>query len=220
MAALLQVSHVSKSFPGVRALDDVSMTLNAGSIHALLGENGAGKSTLIKIITGLHQPDSGEVLVIGETKRFANPRQSAAAGIGVVHQERNLVTRFSVGENIMLERLGSHALSHINYDAIHSEAAKWLKLLDLDVDPRLPVSRLSVAQMQLVEIGKALSLQSRVLLLDEPTASLTQNETRVLFAVLRKLAQDGVAIAFVSHKLEEVFEICDTVTVLRDGRNA
>ena len=220
MAALLQVSHVSKSFPGVRALDDVSMTLNAGSIHALLGENGAGKSTLIKIITGLHQPDSGEVLVIGETKRFANPRQSAAAGIGVVHQERNLVTRFSVGENIMLGRLGSHALSHINYDAIHSEAAKWLKLLDLDVDPRLPVSRLSVAQMQLVEIGKALSLQSRVLLLDEPTASLTQNETRVLFAVLRKLAQDGVAIAFVSHKLEEVFEICDTVTVLRDGRNA
>lgn len=220
MAALLQVSHVSKSFPGVRALDDTSMTLAAGSIHALLGENGAGKSTLIKIITGLHQPDSGEVLISGEAKRFASPRQSASAGIGVVHQERNLVTRFSVGENIMLERLGRHALSYVNYDALHSEAAKWLKLLDLDVDPRLPVSRLSVAQMQLVEIGKALSLQSRVLLLDEPTASLTQNETRVLFAVLRKLAQDGVAIAFVSHKLEEVFEICDTVTVLRDGRNA
>ncbi len=220
MTALLQVSHVLKSFPGVRALDDVSMTLTAGSIHALLGENGAGKSTLIKIVTGLHQPDSGEVRIGGEARRFANPRQSAAAGIGVVHQERNLVTRFSVGENIMLERLGTHALSRIDFDALHAEAAKWLKLLDLDVDPRLPVSRLSVAQMQLVEIGKALSLQSRVLLLDEPTASLTQNETRVLFAVLRKLAQDGVAIAFVSHKLEEVFEICDTVTVLRDGRNA
>ena len=220
MVALLLVSRVSKSFPGVHALDDVSMTLEGGSIHALLGENGAGKSTLIKIITGLHQPDSGEVRISGEIRRFANPRQSAAAGIGVVHQERNLVTRFSVGENIMLERLGAHALSRINYDALHREAAKWLKLLDLDVDPRLPVSRLSVAQMQLVEIGKALSLQSRVLLLDEPTASLTQNETRVLFTVLRKLAQDGVAIAFVSHKLEEVFEICDTVTVLRDGRNA
>lgn len=220
MAAWLQVSHVSKTFPGVRALDDVSMTLAGGSIHALLGENGAGKSTLIKIITGLHQPDGGDVRIGDEARRFANPRQSAAAGIGVVHQERNLVTRFSVGENIMLERLGRHALSRIDYDALHTEAAKWLKLLDLDVDPRLPVSRLSVAQMQLVEIGKALSLQSRVLLLDEPTASLTQNETRVLFTVLRRLAQDGVAIAFVSHKLEEVFEICDTVTVLRDGRNA
>ncbi|MFO1033261.1 MAG: sugar ABC transporter ATP-binding protein [Hyphomicrobiales bacterium] len=219
-APLLQVSHVSKSFPGVRALTDVSMTLQAGSIHALLGENGAGKSTLIKIITGLHHPDTGDVMVNGEVRRFANPRQSAAAGIGVVHQERNLVTRFSVGENIMLERLGRHALSSIDYGAIHDEASRWLKLLDLDVDPRLPVSRLSVAQMQLVEIGKALSLQSRVLLLDEPTASLTQNETRVLFTVLRKLAQDGVAICFVSHKLEEVFEICDTVTVLRDGRNA
>lgn len=220
MSAVLQVSHVSKAFPGVRALDDVSMTLSAGSIHALLGENGAGKSTLIKIITGLHQPDSGDILMGGESRRFANPRQSAAAGVGVVHQERNLVTRFSVGENIMLERLGRHALSPINYDLLHREARKWLELLDLDVDPRLPVSRLSVAQMQLVEIGKALSLQSRVLLLDEPTASLTQNETHVLFKVLRKLAQDGVAIAFVSHKLEEVFEICDTVTVLRDGRNA
>lgn len=219
-APLLHVSHVSKSFPGVRALNDVSMTMAAGSIHALLGENGAGKSTLIKIITGIHHPDSGDVLVNGEVRGFSNPRQSAAAGIGVVHQERNLVTRFSVGENIMLERLGAHALSAIDYAAIHAEASRWLKLLDLDVDPRLPVSRLSVAQMQLVEIGKALSLQSRVLLLDEPTASLTQNETRVLFTVLRKLAQEGVGICFVSHKLEEVFEICDTVTVLRDGRNA
>jgi ribose transport system ATP-binding protein len=216
----LQASHVVKSFPGVRALNDVSMTMSAGSIHALLGENGAGKSTLIKIITGLHQQDSGDLRVNGEVRRFANPRQSAAAGIGVVHQERNLVTRFSVGENIMLERLGAYALSPINYGSIHAETSRWLKLLDLDVDPRLPVSRLSVAQMQLVEIAKALSLQSRVLLLDEPTASLTQNETRVLFTVLRKLAQDGVAICFVSHKLEEVFEICDTVTVLRDGRNA
>jgi ribose transport system ATP-binding protein len=220
IAPALHVSHVSKTFPGVRALDDVSMSLATGSIHALLGENGAGKSTLIKIITGLHRPDQGEVLVNGLPVSFANPRQSAAAGIGVVHQERNLVPRFSVGENIMLERLGSHALSPINYDAINAEAEKWLKILDLDVDPRMPVSGLSVAQMQLVEIGKALSLQSRVLLLDEPTASLTLNETRVLFRVLQKLASDGVAISFVSHKLEEVFEICDAVTVLRDGQNA
>ena len=220
MAAALQISHVSKSFPGVKALDDVSMTLAAGSVHALLGENGAGKSTLIKIVTGLHRPDSGEVLMNGVATRFANLRQAAAGGLGVVHQERNLVTRFSVGENILLDRLGAHALSAVDYSRIHAEAARWLKLLDLDVDPRTPVSRLSVAQMQLVEIGKALSLQSRVLLLDEPTSSLTPNESQVLFRILRRLRDDGVAIGFVSHKLEEVFDICDTVTVLRDGRNA
>ncbi|MCA3437060.1 MAG: sugar ABC transporter ATP-binding protein [Rhodobacter sp.] len=216
----LQVSHVSKSFPGVRALHDVSMTMTAGSVHALLGENGAGKSTLIKIVTGICKPDSGTVSMNGATVRFANPRQAAAGGLGVVHQERNLVTRFSVGENILLDRLGNRALSLVDYTSLHREAEKWLKLLDLDVDPRTIVSRLSVAQMQLVEIGKALSLQSRVLLLDEPTASLTPNESKVLFRVLRRLRDDGVAIGFVSHKLEEVFDICDRVTVLRDGRNA
>ncbi len=216
----LQVSHVSKSFPGVKALNDVSMTMTAGSVHALLGENGAGKSTLIKIITGIYQPDAGHVMMNGSAVRFTNLRQAAAGGLGVVHQERNLVTRFSVGENIMLDRLGSHALSSVDFSAIHREAEKWLKLLDLEVDPRTIVSRLSVAQMQLVEIGKALSLQSKVLLLDEPTASLTPNETTVLFRILRRLRDDGVAIGFVSHKLEEVFDICDRVTVLRDGNNA
>jgi ribose transport system ATP-binding protein len=216
----LQVSHVSKVFPGVRALDDVSMTLRGGSVHALLGENGAGKSTLIKIMTGIHKADAGEIIMEGKPVRFANPRQAAAGGLGVVHQERNLVTRFSVAENIMLDRLGKHSLSSVNYAAIAAEATRWLKLLDLDVDPAAPVSRLSVAQMQLVEIGKALSLQSRVLLLDEPTASLTPSEAQVLFRILRRLRDDGVAIGFVSHKLEEVFDICDTVTVLRDGCNA
>ncbi len=216
----LQVAHVSKSFPGVKALNNVSMTITAGSVHALLGENGAGKSTLIKIITGLYPPDSGSVMMNGVPVRFANLRQAAAGGLGVVHQERNLVTRFSVGENIMLDRLGARALSRVDYTAIHREAETWLKLLDLEVDPRTIVSRLSVAQMQLVEIGKALSLRSKVLLLDEPTASLTPNESTVLFRILRRLRDDGVAIGFVSHKLEEVFDICDRVTVLRDGVNA
>jgi ribose transport system ATP-binding protein len=220
MSAALEVTRASKSFPGVRALDDVSLTLQPGSIHALLGENGAGKSTLIKIVTGLHRPDQGEVKLNGEPVSFANPRQAVAAGIGAVHQERNLVTRFSIGENIMLERLGAHALSAIDYGKVHAEAAKWLSMLDLYIDPHRPVSSLSVAQMQLVEIGKALALQTRVLLLDEPTASLTPNETEVLFGILRRLRDDGVAIVFVSHKLEEVFDLCDTVTVLRDGRNA
>ena len=216
----LQVSQVSKSFPGVKALNNVSMTMQAGSVHALLGENGAGKSTLIKIITGIYQPETGSITMNGTPVRFANPRQAAAGGVGVVHQERNLVTRFSVGENIMLDRLGTRALSSVDYTAIHREAEKWLKLLDLEVDPRTIVSRLSVALMQLVEIGKALSLESKVLLLDEPTASLTPNESIVLFRILRRLRDDGVAIGFVSHKLEEVFDICDRVTVLRDGNNA
>ena len=216
----LQIHHLSKAFPGVKALDDVSMTMEAGSVHALLGENGAGKSTLIKIVSGIYQPDAGQVTMKGAPVRFANLRQAAAGGLGVVHQERNLVTRFSVGENILLDRLGKGPLSTVDYTAIHREAERWLKLLDLDVDPRTVVSRLSVAQMQLVEIGKALSLQSRVLLLDEPTASLTPNESTVLFRILRRLRDDGVAIGFVSHKLEEVFDICDRVTVLRDGRNA
>jgi ribose transport system ATP-binding protein len=216
----LKVSNVSKSFPGVKALDTVSMTLTGGSVHALLGENGAGKSTLIKIMTGIHAADSGEITMEGRHIRFANPRQAAAGGLGVVHQERNLVTRFSVAENIMLDRLGTSSLSRVDYKALGTEASRWLKQLDLDIDPMTPVSRLSVAQMQLVEIGKALSLQSRVLLLDEPTASLTPSEAQVLFRILRKLRDDGVAIGFVSHKLEEVFDICDAVTVLRDGRNA
>lgn len=218
--ATLEVLEVSKSFPGVRALDNVSMTLKGGTIHALLGENGAGKSTLIKIMTGIYFADRGEVRMEGRPVRFANPRQAAAGGVGVVHQERNLVTRFSVAENIMLDKLGAHSLSAVDYKSLAEEARRWLKQLDLDIDPATPVARLSVAQMQLVEIGKALSLQSRVLLLDEPTASLTPSEAQVLFRLLRKLRDEGVAIGFVSHKLEEVFDICDTVTVLRDGKNA
>jgi ribose transport system ATP-binding protein len=221
MAGLsLEARAVHKSFPGVLALQDVSIALRGGTIHALLGENGAGKSTLIKIITGVYRPDAGEMLLSGAPVRFAGPREAIAAGIGVVHQERNLIPRFSVGENIGLEHLGGGFLRGIDYDAIHAEARKWLDVLELELDPRTPVSQLNVAKVQLVEIAKALSLRSRVLLLDEPTASLTPQETQVLFRLLRKLRDEGASLVFVSHKLEEVQEICDEVTVLRDGRNA
>jgi ribose transport system ATP-binding protein len=216
----LEARGVRKTFPGVLALQDVGIRLRGGSIHALLGENGAGKSTLIKIVTGVHRPDSGEMLLNGAPVRFEGPRAAIAAGIGVVHQERNLVPRFSVGENILLERLGGGLLRPIDYAAIHAEARRWLDVLELDLDPRTPVSQLNVAKMQLVEIAKALSLRSRVLLLDEPTASLTPHESLVLFGLLRKLRDEGVGILFVSHKLEEVQAICDEVTVLRDGHNA
>jgi ribose transport system ATP-binding protein len=215
----VEAREVSKAFVGVQALDAVRLTVGRGQIHALLGENGAGKSTLIKILTGVYAPDAGEVLLDGAAVAFRTPRDAIAAGVGAVHQERNLITRFSVAENITLEdpptRLGL-------FDAAAAARAtrRWLELLALDIDPGTPVSRLSVAQMQLVEIAKALSLESRFLLLDEPTSSLTPHEANTLFAVLRRLAADGVSILFVSHKLEEVFELCSHVTVLRDGRNA
>jgi len=220
MTTALQLSGIEKAFPGVRALKGVSIRLDTGSIHALLGENGAGKSTLIKIVTGVQRPDAGTMTMDGRPVHFANPLAAIAAGIGVVHQERNLIPRFSIGENLLLDKIAIGTVRPVDYGALHAEATRWLKLLDLDIDPRRPVSGLNVATMQMVEIARALSLQSRVLLLDEPTASLTPHETDALFVVLRRLRDQGVAIVFVSHKLEEVQALCDVVTVLRDGRNA
>jgi ribose transport system ATP-binding protein len=219
-AAAFSALGVTKTFPGVVALSDVSIRLAAGSIHALLGENGAGKSTLIKVITGVHVADKGRLLIGDEPVDLHGAHHAAQLGVSVVHQERHLIPRFSIGENILLDRLGPHAISPINFRAVHAEAAKWLAVLGLDLDPRQPVEGLSVARMQGVEIAKALSHRSKVLLLDEPTSSLTPHETATLFTVLRQLRDTGVAIVFVSHKLEEVLEICDAVTVLRDGSNA
>ncbi|GAA1637954.1 sugar ABC transporter ATP-binding protein [Kribbella alba] len=213
---LFEAEKVDKLFPGVRALDGVTLKLEAGSVHALLGENGAGKSTLIKVITGLYRPDGGRLLLDGKEVQFGSPHESAAAGIGVVHQERNLIPGFTVGENILLQKLPT-SRGLVDRAAIRTEAARWLAELDLDIDPDQPVTDLSVAQAQLVEIAKALSIESRVLLFDEPTASITPNEAERLFRVVGKLKDADCAVLFVSHKLEEVFQICDTVTVLRDG---
>ena len=216
---VLAVEQISKFFPGVHALDRVDFHLHSGSIHALLGENGAGKSTLIKILTGVYTPEAGTLTVNGKNRDFASPRDALAAGIGAVHQERNLIPYFSVGENIMLERL-PHKYGLVRYHDVWEQAQIWLDTLDVRVDARTSVNQLSVAQVQLVEIAKALAQQTHILLLDEPTASLTAHETERLFELLRKLRDDGTALVFVSHKLEEVFELCDQVTVLRDGRNA
>jgi ribose transport system ATP-binding protein len=215
-----EVRRVSKFFPGVKALKDVSLVMEEGSIHAFLGENGAGKSTMIKIITGALQPNGGDILRSGKSVQFIDPRDAIQAGVGVVYQERNLIPRFSIAENIALERSSQNLLRPIDFNQLVTEAKHWLSLLGMDVDPRMPVSRLSVAKMQMVEIAKALALRSRVLLLDEPTASLTPHESEALFLVLRKLRNEGVSMLFVSHKLEEVQQICDRVTVLRDGQNA
>ena len=215
----LLVKEAGKSFPGVKALDAVDLDLRPGEIHALLGENGAGKSTLIKIVTGVYRPDEGEIFLSGDKVSFTRPQDALAAGIGTVHQERNLIPRYSIAENIMLDRL-PRKYGLVDQTAMRSQAQKWLKVLDLNIDPDTQVRRLSVAQMQLVEITRALSLQSRILLLDEPTSSITDNEIKALFGLLRRLRDEGVAVLFVSHKLEEVFELCDRVTVLRDGENA
>ena len=217
---VFQATNISKAFPGVKALQNVNIALGKASIHALLGENGAGKSTLIKIATGIHRHDSGTLTINSNLLDLHGPRDAIASGIGVVHQERNLIPRFSISENIFLESLSENRLKRINYTKLHKRARYWLDMLALDVEPSTSVEKLSVAQKQLVEIAKALSLKSQVLLLDEPTASLTTHETVTLFKILRKLRDEGVSLLFVSHKLEEVQEISDTVTVLRDGKNA
>lgn len=216
MSAELLIQKVSKEFPGVLALNAVNLKLTGGTVHALLGENGAGKSTLIKIITGVYVADSGSMKVNDEEKSFNNPIESTEAGIAVVHQERNLIPEFSVEENITLHN-PPLKLGVIDRAERTRLAKQALQTLGFEIDLNERVKNLSVAQMQLVEIAKALVTNAKIILLDEPTASITGSETTKLFDVVRKLKAKGTAILFVSHKLEEVYEICDTVTVLRDG---
>jgi len=213
---VLIAQDLVKLFPGVRALDKASLRIEPGSVHALLGENGAGKSTLIKILTGVYRPDGGTLSVGGSEVHLDSPQAASRAGVGVVHQERNLVPEFSIGENIALQRLPAKG-GLLDRAAIRAEAKRCLDLLDLDLDPDRRVRGLPVSQLQLIEVAKALSMESSVLLLDEPTTASTPSEVERLFEVIRKLRDNGTAVLFVSHKLEEVYELCDTVTVLRDG---
>ncbi len=214
---VLVLENISKSFPGVRALSDAAITLDKGEIHALMGENGAGKSTLIKIITGVHKQDSGTMRLDGRDISLSTPHEAIRLGITAVHQERNLIPRFSVAENIVLEQLPTKN-GLVDFRRANAEAREHLKKIGLDIDPSIEVRRLSVAQMQMVEIAKALSHEAKVLLLDEPTASLTSGEADTLFRLARQLRDQGTAILFVSHKIEEVLSLCDRVTVLRDGQ--
>jgi ribose transport system ATP-binding protein len=215
----LEATGMYKAFPGVQALDDVALRLRHGEIQALIGENGAGKSTLIKIITGLYRPDQGILRLDGEEVEFNNTNEAMKTGVSFVPQERNLIPAFTVGENIVMGQTPTKGI-FVDYREVNREAQKWLDVMGLDIPPTTIVTELSAAQMQLVEIAKALSMENQVLLLDEPTASITPHETEFLFEVLHGLQGRGVAILFVSHKLEEVYELCERVTVLRDGRNA
>lgn len=216
---LLRLQGITKSFPGVKALKGVSLELARGEIHALLGENGAGKSTIIKIIGGIQSQDEGEMLLDGEICRFSSYRDAIALGIGIVFQEFSLVPDLDAVDNIFLGRENRNALGLSRRAAMARQARILFDRIGVRIDLTVPVGRLSVAEQQFVEIAKALSLDVRLLILDEPTAPLTPNEASLLFRVMRQLRDDGIGIIFVSHHLEEIFEICDRITILRDGAN-
>src|ERR1700733_2541125 len=207
---------ISKYFPGVIANADVDLEVRRGEIHALLGENGAGKSTLMNILTGIYQPDAGEIIVDGYAKSFASPVEAIAAGIGMVHQHFKLVHAFTVAENIHLG--WGEAPARISAQALEARTAELASALNLAVKPDARVEDLSTGEQQRVEILRVLARQARLLILDEPTAVLTPSEARELFKALREFVSRGNAVVFISHKLDEVLEISDRITVLRGGR--
>ena len=214
---ILRLDNITKEFPGVKALSDVRFDLRRGEVHAVCGENGAGKSTLMKIVSGVYQPTSGTIIYKGEQVQYASPLQSEAAGIAIIHQELNLVPHLSVAENIYLAREPRRGFL-VDRKKLRMDAKRCLDRLGVDLNPDQLVRGLSVAQCQMVEIAKALSLDAEVLIMDEPTSSLTEQETSLLFKVIRDLKASGVGIVYISHRLDEMAEIVDRVTVLRDGR--
>ena len=213
----LALVNVSKSFGAVRALQGVTLELHAGEVHALAGENGAGKSTVVKTFAGVHRPDAGEVRVDGEPVAFHGPADAQAAGVAVIYQEPTLFPDLSVAENIFMGRQPRGALGRIDRRAMHAETARLFERLGVALDPQQPARGLSIADQQVVEIAKAISRDARVLIMDEPTAALTGQEVARLFAVTRNLQEHGCAVLFISHRLEEIFELCRRVTTLRDG---
>jgi len=217
---LLEMRGISKSFPGVRALDDVSLTANAGEVHFLLGQNGAGKSTLMRVLCGAHHPDAGQILLDGVPVRLHSPADARRLGVAVIFQEFSLVPHLDLAQNIFLGREPRGALpGMVDHRAMHAEARRLLDMLGVGLDTRTEAHTLGVAQQQVVEIAKALSQRARILVMDEPTAALSEHEIERLFARIRALKADGVAIIYISHRLQEVAAIGDRVTVLRDGKN-
>jgi D-xylose transport system ATP-binding protein len=219
MEPFLEMRNITKSFPGVRALDGVTFDLHKGEIHALVGENGAGKSTLMKVLGGVYPYPGygGELLIEGQPVRFSSVRDAERAGIAVIYQELSLVKEMTVGENIFLGREPS-TFGVIRWEELYRRAQQLLDNLHLEIDPHIPVRNLGIGQQQLVEIAKALSQDARILVLDEPTAALTDAEVNTLFVILNKLRAAGVGMIYISHKLGEVFQISDRITVLRDGK--
>ncbi|MCS1411210.1 MAG: Ribose import ATP-binding protein RbsA [Verrucomicrobia subdivision 3 bacterium] len=215
---LLQARGISKSFPGVQALDEVSFEVRSGQLNALLGENGAGKSTLMNILAGVFPPDAGAIYLANQPVRFQNTREAQTAGIAIIFQELNLIPQLTVAENLFLGREPLNRLGMIDYQKINQDAARVLTEMECDIPPTAPVSRLRVGQQQIVEIGKALSLDSRIIIMDEPTSAITEQEIKILFRLIKRLKRAGAGIVYITHKLEELFEIADQVTVFRDGQ--
>ncbi|WP_404951222.1 sugar ABC transporter ATP-binding protein [Streptomyces sp. ARC12] len=216
-APVLALRDVSKSFGAVRALRDVSLDLFPGEVHALAGENGAGKSTLIKTFAGVHRPDSGQLLLDGEPAVFHGPADARDAGIAVIYQEPTLFPDLSIAENIFMGRQPRRSFRRIDHRATRTATAALMDRLGVALDPDRPARGLSIADQQIVEIAKALSFDARVLIMDEPTAALTGSEVARLFGVVRALREQGAAVLFISHRLEEIFRVCERVTTLRDG---
>ena len=213
---LLEMKHITKTFPGVVALDDVSLVVHKGVVHGLIGENGAGKSTLMKILNGVYKATSGEMFFEGKSLELQGVRDAQEKGISTIFQEFNLINALSVAENIFLGRYQNK--SSINWKMLHEKAKELLTSLGLDFDVTRVVGRFSTAEKQLVEIAKALSYDAKIIVMDEPTSSLTSREIELFFPIIQKLKESGITIIYISHKLDEIFKICDTVSIMRDGK--
>ncbi|MEZ9231017.1 ribose ABC transporter ATP-binding protein RbsA [Vibrio amylolyticus] len=216
--AILQLSAIEKAFPGVKALDKASLNVYPGRVMALMGENGAGKSTLMKVLTGIYSLDAGTIHYQGEPAAFKGPRDSQQAGISIIHQELNLIPELTIAENIFLGREFTSPLGRIQWQKMYQEADKLLARLNVKHTSNTLLGDLSLGEQQMVEIAKALSFESKVIIMDEPTDALTDTETESLFKVIKELREQGCGIVYISHRLKEIFEICDDITVLRDGK--
>jgi rhamnose transport system ATP-binding protein len=217
--SVLECRRITKHFPGIKALDEVDFKIRAGEVHALIGENGAGKSTLVKIITGIHQPDAGVILQNGVSVEFRNPTASQLAGIAAIHQEATMFPELSVTENIYMgHHLTRRKSRLLDWKGMKLKTRSLLETLELEINPDMKVKDLSVAQRHMVEIVKALSLDARIVIMDEPTSALSLREVEDLYKIIRHLRSEGQAIVFISHKFEDIYEIADYFTVLRDGR--
>ena len=214
---LLKMKNIRKTFPGVLALDNIDFELESGEIHGMLGENGAGKSTLINVLGGIYIPDRGEIIINGQKTQINGVKDAQEAGIAVIHQELVLVPHMSIAENMFLGREIKSPAGLVDKKRMEQESVEILKRVGLEISPSVPVRSLSVAQQQMVEIAKALSLNARILVMDEPSSSLTDSEVERMFAIMRKLRREGVGIIYISHKMKELFEITDRITVIRDG---
>ena len=217
MKILVEMHRIDKRFPGVHALKAVSFDLQEGEVHALMGENGAGKSTLMKILSGVYQPDSGRILVEGREVTLPSPRAAQDQGIGIIHQELALMKDLTVAQNIFIGREPRLSFGRVDDAKMIRDVEALFRVLNINIDPRRKVDGLSIARQQMVEIAKALSARSRVLIMDEPTAALTDSEINELFAMIARLKADGVGIVYISHKMDEIRRISDRVTVMRDG---